>query len=320
MFFRASLLALLVETAGAQMNLLTPREAVQIVGMIPAVAEAQRLGFCPRFSAAYGDALDKLGVQVRYGCGSYAGQLINNYEIDLKTGAAVELESRRSSRNPEGDQLARVLLKGAAARVLSPEEGRCLALVAAKSLPDWGGPGRSVSVEQSGPFGSRFRAHLRAQDPPMVAERFLTVDRTTAHVHDDETGAEVVSAGLAALTSKMLALRLPSLLSEADALEIARQVPEVRAQALKPCSVFSVGGPLSWEDIYIGLQSRCEGEPTVSNILVAVNPRTGAVTDPDNRKQLESSVAARMARERLEQLAREKISIREDLKEACRPR
>ena len=153
----------------------------------------------------------------------------------------------------------------------------------------------------------------------MDTERFLSIDRSTARVHDDETGMDVVSPSLASLELKMLTLHLPSLLTEADAMEIAQQIPEVRAQALKPCSVFSVGGPLSWEDIYVTVQSHCEGANDTSSILVAVNPKTGSVTDPNNQKHLESSAAARIARERLDELQREKGTIREELNAACRP-
>ena len=316
-FKGASLLGLFMGTAGAQLSLLTPREAVQVVGLIPEVAGARKQGFCPTFSASYGDTVDKLGVQVRYGCGPQSGQWINNYEIDLGTGAVFG-QGGKQMNNPDVDALAKTLLEQARARVLSSGEARCLALEAAKSLPGWGGPGREVSVEPFGAFGLRFHARLRAQDPPMVAERFLTIDRSTARVHDDETGVEVVTASLATLASKMLILHLPSILSEADALEIARQIPEVRAQALKPCSVFSVGGPLSWENILVGVQSHCEGAPDESHLVVAIDPRTGAVTNPGNQKHLGSPAAARIAQERLEGLDHEKVIIREDLAAACR--
>lgn len=319
MFVRASLLVLFVGTAGAQLNLLTPREAVQVVGLIPEVAEARKQGLCPRFSVNYGDVLDRFSVQVRHGCGPYAGQWINTYEVDLRTGAIFQLESKQAIKNPEGNALAKTLLRQAIARVLSADEARCLALEAAKSLPGWAGPGHDVSVEPFGEFSLRFRARLRTQEPPMLASRLLTVDRSTALVHDDQTGIEIVSASLASLVSRMLTLHLPSLLSEADAVEIAQQIPEVRAQALKPCSVFSIGGPLSWEDVYVAVQSHCEGAPDASSILVAVNPETGAVTDPNTQKLLGSPAAARVAHERLDELEREKSTIRKYLNEACRP-
>jgi hypothetical protein len=316
-FAGASLLGLFAGTAGAQLNLLTPREAVQVVGMIPEVAEARKLGRCPRFSVDYGDIVDKLGVHVRNGCGQYAGTWINSYEVDLRTGAA--LGQNKPIKNPEGEALAKILLKEAGSRVLSLNECRCLALEAARSLPGWGGPGRDVTVEQAGAFGSRYRARLLLQDPPMHTERFLSVDRNMAGVHDDETGMDVVSPSLASLASMMLTLHKPTLLTDADALEIARQIFEVKAQASKPCSVFSVGGPLSWEDIFVGVQSHCEGAPGTSSIVVGVNPKTGFVTDPDNQKHFESPAAERVAHERLEELRHEKSSIREKLNAACLP-
>lgn len=319
MLVGASLLALCVGTAGAQLNLLTPREVVRVVGMIPEVAESRKQGFCPTFSLTYGYVLTRASVQVRHGCGPYAGQLINNYEVDLQTGAIVQLETKQSIKAPEAAALAKVLLKQAEARVLSPDEARCLALEAAKSLPGWGGAGHDVSVEPFGAFSVWFHARLRTQDPPMVTSRSLTVDRSTAIVHDDQTGMNIMSPGLASLASKMLALHLPSLLSEADAVKIAEQIPEVRAQAQKPCSVFSVGGPLSWEEILVGVQSHCEGAPEASTVLVAVNPETGNVTDPKNQKHFGSPAAARTARERLDALDREKMAIRNDLSVACHP-
>jgi hypothetical protein len=288
--------------------------------MIPAVAEARKQGFCPRFSAGYGDTVDKLGVQVRYGCGPYAGQWISSYGIDLRTGAVFELESKDPIKSPEGDALAASLLKHAGGRVLSSNECRCLALEAAKSLPGWGGPGHDVSVEETGAFGSRYVARLRAQDPQMNTERFLSIDRSAARVHDDKTGVDVVSPSLASLEAMMLSLHLPLLLSDADAVQIVREIPEVRGEASKPCPVFSVGGPLSWEDILIGVRSHCEGAPdTGSSIVVGVNPETGAVTDQENQKHLESPAAMHVATERLEDRRNEKITIREKLNAACRP-
>jgi hypothetical protein len=311
-----SMLVLLAASAGAQLDILTPRDAVQIVARVPDVADARQRGLCPRFDAVYGYATD-VGVQVRSGCGPTAGQLIDNYVVDLRSGVVTELNSKVPVRNPEGDALAGAMLKTAAASILSPEEARCLALEAARSLPGWGGSGRSVSVDQSGPFALRFHARLRAQDPLLTEERDLAVDRATAHVRDDYTGMEVVSPGLAALASKMLALRLPPLLSDQDALYIARQTPEIQAQALKPCSVFSVGEPPSWEGIYVGVQSHCEGSQDESHTVVVIDPKTGAVTGPDGRSQLVSGAAQRAARERLEELERDRRSTRESLDSAC---
>jgi len=318
MLARTILLTLLGNMATAQVNLLTPREAVQIVGMIPEVAQARKQGFCPQFAAGYGDRVDKLGVQVRYGCGPYAGQWVNSYEIDLRTGSTFQLETKEPVKSPEGETLARTLVKQASMRVLSSGEVTCLARMAAKSLTGWDGPGREISVERSDPVGFRFIARLRVQDPQMVTERLLTVDRRTAHVHDDKTGTEVISADLASLASKMLSLHYPSLLSENDALEVAKQIPEVKMQALKPCSVFSVGGPLSWQDIYVSVQSHCEGTPESSVVLVAVSPETGRVTDPNGYRDPWSSSAAETARERLNALDRARKSIRDSVDTACR--
>src|SRR5262249_13044996 len=162
---------------------------VQIVGVIPKVAEARKQGFCPRFEASYVDRVDKLDVQARYGCGPSAGTLISNYSLDLRAGIAFEQEN--AINNSTVEALADVLLEQARNGRLTIEESRCRAVEAAKSLPGWGGPGREVSIEQSGAFGIRFEARLRSLDPPMVTQRFLMVDRTTARVHDNETGMEV---------------------------------------------------------------------------------------------------------------------------------
>jgi hypothetical protein len=319
MILRVGLLTLFATASAAQLNLLSPREAIRIIRMIPEVAEAQKAGSCPRFEAGYGDSVDRLGVQVRNGCGPYAGQLVNRYEIDLSTGAVFQQETSAPIRNPEGEMLATSMLKDARARLLSGQEARCLALEAAKSLPGWSGQGSDVSVERFGAFSSRFRARLRMQDPSMITERFLTVDRSTGHVRDEETGMEVLAPSLTTLVSKMLSLHLPSLLSEMDALDIARQIPEVKAQASKPCSVFHVGGSLSWEVIYIAVQSHCEGALDSTELLVAVNPQTGDVADPNGRGLSRSAAAVRAAHERLDALESERVAIRKFLTAACRP-
>jgi hypothetical protein len=320
-FVKAGLLSLCIGTAQAQLDLLTPREAVQIVALMPEVADARKQGSCPRFSTAYGDTLDVLGVQVRCGCGPYAGQWIDTYDINLRTGVvsgAAGPQGKKPLESPEGEALARRLLKEAAARLLSPGEARCLALEAAKSLPGWGGPGHQVSVQPLGALGVRFRALLHMEDhPPVSTDWFLTVDPSTASVHDDKTGMDIVSPGLAALASRMLILRLPSLLSDFDALEIAREVPKVKAHAAEPCSVVYVGGPLSWDKIFVTVQTHCEGSAEVRNLSVEIDASTGAVIEPDTGKQIESSGAARVVRERLEALRRERTVTRESLEATC---
>jgi hypothetical protein len=317
MIFLGTGVPLLVGTAAGQVDLLTPREAVQVVGEIGEVAQARKQGYCPQFSASYGDTLDKLGVQVRYGCGSFAGQLINNYRIDLRNGLVSEMETGAPIHNSDADTLSRTLLTKARARRLSVQEGRCLVLEAAKDLAGWSGPEHEVSVEPSGPFGLRYRARLVAQNPSVVAERFFTIDRAAARVHDDETGMDVVSPNVAVLASMMLTLHQPSLLSGWDALEIAQQIPEVKSQAARPCSVFHIGGPLSWEAIYIAVQSHCEGQATQSSILVAVDPETGTVTDPNSMLKFVSSAADHLAQERLNALNREKEIAREKVNASC---
>ena len=137
MLLRTSSFVWLAVTATAQLNLLTPREAIQVFAMIPEIAKAKKEGFCPRFEARYGDEASNLGVQVRYGCGPYAGALIGNYGVDLWTGAVHQGESKKRISNPEGQALAKTLLQAAASRILSENEARCLALAAARSLPDW---------------------------------------------------------------------------------------------------------------------------------------------------------------------------------------
>jgi len=314
---KIGLFAFCIGAAQAQLDLLTPREAVQIVALIPEVAEARKQGFCPRFSAAYGDRLDRLGVQVRDECGPNAGQWINSYTVDLRTGASFQMETKETVNNPEGEALAKRLLNGAAARLLSLEEARCLALDAAKSLPGWSGPGHHVSIEPFGVIGWRFHVRLTTDAPPTTTGRYLTVDPSTARVHDDEAGMEVVSPSLTSLASKMLILHLPLLLSDFDALEIARAIPEIRAEETKPCSTFQLDGPLSWEDIYVAVVSHCEGSSETSSILVGVNPETGVVTDPDGKKQFGSAGALQLAMQRLEELKRDRVATQKSLNAAC---
>ncbi len=320
MWIRVSLIALVAASAPAQLNLLTPREAIQIARLIPEVAEAQRKGFCPRFGLSYGETLDRIGMQVRGGCGERAGQLIGRYEIDLRIGAVFEGEVAEPVKTSAIAARAKRLLERAEARILTPEESRCLALEAAKSLPGWGGqPGHEVSVEPTGPFALRFDAHLRIQNPPLRTDRVFTVDRATAHVHDDHAGAEVMAPNVVALAALMLAVHRPIQLSDDDALDIARLIPEIQAQAQKPCSVFYVGGPLSWENILVEVQSYCEGSADESHTGVAINPESGALFDYSD-KPLTAPAAALFAQKRLQEIRQERIKMREKIKAACSSR
>ncbi len=122
-----------------QLDILTVREAQKIVASIPDVAAARQAGKCPQLSSAYSGA-DRLDFQVRLNCGSSAGQLLNNYSVNRRTGA-VRLwgDDPLPVADRAGEGLAANLIDQARARVLSNQEAACVALTAAKSLPDWEG-------------------------------------------------------------------------------------------------------------------------------------------------------------------------------------
>lgn len=124
-----------------------------------------------------------------------------------------------------------------------------------------------------------------------------------------------MAADLGSLLSKLLAVREPLLLSEFDAIEIARQLPVVAAMGPKAC--FGAGGPLSLADILVDVQSRCpQRSDSKDDVLIAIDPSTGAARDRDE-KPIQSLAAERVAHELLAKLTQERATVRESLNAIC---
>lgn len=301
----------------AQVNLLTVREAESIVERVPAVAAAKKLGECPLSSPTYW-GVDTLAIQVRRQCGPDGGTLINVYEVNRRTGSVTEGgDSPRPAADAAGEAFGRQLVQQAQQRVLSTAEARCLALAAARGLPGWNEAGASLSAEslsQRQPGRVGFEIRHTAAAAPTESGRNLSVDLTTAHVRDDESGLELMSRELGALTSKILALREPLWLTDEDVLSIALQIPSVLAELGEGCRV-SPGAPFRSDETEVGLV--CNGQQNEGGIVVAVNVRTGRATNARSGEALETAGTAQMAGRLLEERQRRRGEIQDEVRKAC---
>jgi hypothetical protein len=280
---------------------------------------ARSNGECPSLSANYQEA-NQLWFQVRGGCGPTAGMLINNYTVDRRTGdVTLWGDNPLPVADQTGQAFARQLVLQARKRILTTREARCLALEAARSLPNWSGSDAAISVELLGKaeydrveFSVQHRSSVRPSD----SGRGLSVNLRTARVRDDETGRQMMSAGLGALTSKILERRAPIWLSDEDAISIAFQIPSVAAGVRGGCRLWA-GGAFRSEETQVGLS--CGGRQAEGATVVAVNLRTGKTIDANTGKSLESVEATRLARQILDKLEQRRSELRKELDSVCRP-
>jgi hypothetical protein len=301
----------------AQLDLLTVREAESIIERIPGVVEAKERGQCPQSSATYQE-MAHFSFQVRSSCGSSGGMLIGNYDLNRRTGAVTLWgDNPLPVADVAGKELAASLVRQAQGRILSTNEARCLALEAARALPGWSADDSSVTVK---PFGKaergamRFTAQHSIGARPATSGRMLTVNLATARIRDDQVGMDVMSESLGSLTSKIVELRKPLWLSDEDAVSIVSIIPTVASRLRDGCKL-ATGGAFRSTEAIVGLS--CEGQ-NADGGSVAVNLQTGAVTDADTGKVLESSEGARITRRLIDSIQQRRSELQAEISSACR--
>ncbi len=316
-----TLLFLSIPTGGqvqAQLNSLTVREAMSLVDRIPAVAAANKQRKCPEYSVTYWQP-DEFAIQVRASCGPTRGMLIGNYAVNRRTGKVTKFgDNPESIADAQGKVLATQLVREAQKRILSIPEAQCLALEAAKALPGWDVSGAAVSVKQFSKLDTlentmHFTATRVSSTPPVESGRMLTVFLDEARVRDDETGADVMSAGVGLLGSKLLALRDPAWLNDQEAASIALAVPQIAGNLRDGCKLYAGGASYS-HGALMGVACK---DATIVNSNVLVNLQTGAVTDPASGKSLDSAESRKVAERLLNEKMARRSELQKDVEAAC---
>jgi hypothetical protein len=298
-------------------GLLNAREAEALVALAPRVSAAWRQGGCPEASTSeFGP--DRFLVQVRAQCqgGREGSNLVSDYYVSRSTGAVTEGESRRIDTAEIRSARVR-LLAVSRGRELSQQDASCLAIVAFES--ELAGADRSVSARPLTREGQPEMEYLVsgfAPGPRIWVSRYFTVDRGNGLVRDDYFGTVSFSGGLGALTSKMLDARDPLLLSPREAAEIALATPYVSAKMADSCIALVSDGQGFAEESLIGISSTC---PVKAGLLgfVAVNLRTGAVSDPKTHESLSSTESDRTAGRLLDLAARRRLQEQNEVEAAC---
>lgn len=317
----AGYLCLAAANSIAQMNVLTTREAERILDLVPAIAESNARGRCPSYDV-FDESPIWLSIQVREACPSpgFASNLLGNYVINRTTGAVAQgldadsLGPRIST--PEITSRTNDLVGRARARVLNAKEGECLALEAARSEIGVSEPAGIFSAskltEARGEF--RFSVEHRIPKTPAAAVRLFTIRSDTAGVRDNITGDQVLSPGLALLTSRIVSARESSDLSVDDALTIALRVPSLAGSVANGCSELVSSGDGTSDEIYISLRTWCPGARNdMTSTIAGVNVQSGRVTDPKNHKSLDSpeseNIARQILKRRQEKLDQDKSAV-----------
>ncbi|HEX4810846.1 MAG TPA: hypothetical protein VH325_18050 [Bryobacteraceae bacterium] len=322
----AALLVLtLAQSVRAQIDLLTYREAEKVIEALPDISADRREGYCPMLSnrgyGGYGgDSPHQLSFTVRNGCGPTAGQLVENYVIDRRTGTVTLWGD-----NPEvvGDAESRAraerLIRQARSRALSANEAKCLALEAAKSLPGWTSPGHltidaeSNSEQNRLSFGVAFRSSIR----PIDFGLDLDVDLGSGRVRDDQTGQDLWSAGVGRLTSEIFALREPDVLTNEEALTLvlALKIPAFEMEINRGCRLRAPVLPFRSDEAEVGLA--CDDRSDENANPVIVNVETGRTIDEATGQVLGSEDSHRVAEGLFEAKRRARFEIRNKIEAAC---
>ncbi len=310
---------LFASAAWAQLDLLTLRESASLLERIPDFVESQKRGECPQFSADYNGEPNELLFQVRSYCGPRGGQLIGNYIVNRETGAVIGWGDSKPSADPQVLALARQLIGEAKKRILSTTEAHCLALEAAKALPGWTADYVALQVKQFGKIDilektMNFTATRESSLAPAQSGRMLTVYLDEARVRDDESGTDIMSAGVGILTSKLLELRTPEWMSDEDAAWVALAVPQVAKEIGEGCKLY-VGGVFYSHESLMGVACK---NATLSKTNVLVNIQTGSVTDPDTGKPLDSTESQKVAHQLLEQIRKRRVDLKIEVQANCR--
>jgi len=287
----------------AQLDLLTPQEASQVAKQVPPVLEAAKELHCHTLAEVTGDPQRPVTVDVDVRCGSFH----DRYVVNRRTGAVTAWGDSPSPvvGGRESQVLAEQLVAQARTRVLSLPESRCLAQEAPRSLPGWGDPARSITIQTLGrePFSPEtlFQLRLKSLAPQTEDAVLLYVDPRTGHVRNVGAATEVMSASLGELLAKLIALRSPPLLSDQEALSIAVKMPALAEIAQrKNCSLIA-SSALTPEEAQIA--PACD-DHYLDGPRVAISLRDGTVSEAFTGKPIDAPEADMVAR-RLVSAARE---------------
>jgi hypothetical protein len=309
-----------------QVTLLTSREAKELIELVPDVAAARMRGECPTLSL-FGSGYDTsvFSIEARGSCwepGDPSSMLINKYTVDRRTGIANVYASKSVVSTPAMREKAKAMLDSAKSRLLSIAESRCIAFEAAKTEFSSRGENVSLSLEEipanNNPWQS-FHAEGRVGAERATISRQYSVSRETGSVWNEQTGSEVVSAGLGALRSRILALRNTPTLSLEDALAVALRVPSILAKMSDGCSrAETAENSASADEVFIAIHNRCPGGADAVEVAAAVNMITGAVSSPRTHARLKSPEADQAAREIFSRINNSRLNERLTIEAQCR--
>lgn len=319
---RIALLCVAFAASGEQLDLLTSYDVQLIVEAVPEVVAAQANGKCPGFSITrWGD--DKLWVQARGRCfdGSSQSTLINNYVVDRRNGVVFLGEGETPLRSESLHRRQSEVIAAARRRVLSNEEARCLAKKAMESLARVRETGDSFELQMTVSANEEkavFSGVHRLPSVRVTTSTTVTVDKRTGEVVENATGASFLSDEFSLLAARVLAQRVPVILTTDDAVEIARVHPAFAGyRSLKCTEIAASTLEVLAERRFVGLVGHCAGDPAHPDISVSVDLRTGRVLDERNQRELTSPESAAVASRLLAVLHSRRRNIQKLIESAC---
>ena len=320
--YSAAASLLLVQAAHAQLDLLTVREAEQIVEAIPEVAAANRMGACPMLVVQnWGSA--EYWVSVRRGCGLHAGQMVSVYTIDRWSGQArVGDTGPLASSTPEFQFVVDDTVRSARKRKLTIGEASCLARTAMSSALDAERFSLKIVLEPAIDDGDRIVRYTPlayVDEHTSILSDEITVDLRSGRVVDATWGTELDGPSLAALRAAILQSRHSDGLSEMDALLLARTVKSVRSAMENPCVKTSAVDSWRSQEIVIGftLHSHCEGQAVDIGTPILVNRNTGEVSDGATGRLLSATDTRILFEQMKTRMAEQAAARRKEISERC---
>lgn len=305
-----------------QADLLTWREAIELVSLVPDVLAARDRGECPAISVQPVASEQAFTVEARGVCpapGFNGSMLINSYVVNRTTGdVRIGLGSvlEEPVNNPEMKSRARALTANARSRLLSASDAQCVALKAARDALPADSDGVVASTKLLGEFekGKLWFGVERRFRGTVVFPRDLTVDLRRFTVREDAASFDLSGPGLAALLVRMKEIREPLALSTEDAIRVAGAAITPATRPDGGCYEFTatVDEAFSWEQ-YVDIHNKCQSMDS----LVAVNILTGRLSDPKTGQKIDSPEAQAVAKRLFARLSETRSSARSAIGSVC---
>ncbi len=317
-----TLLLRVVASCSAQaVDVLTPREAEEVLETLPAFREAQGRGECPGLELLGPPTPRTVALQIRGFClqsTPNGSGLIGNFEVDRTNGQVDTWATHeRLPMTTETRALARSAVADARSRRLSASDAECVARQAARGS---GGGARLTSLVPEGQRRDGQLAYLASYALPeegISGTMSILVDRGSLQV-SGPLGRPLESAETSALLSAIRTSSEPVLISDTDAITLALKIPSVLARVRGMCGPRLNAEFGTANTRLIAAEETCDPYPRTLRIIAVVNILNGTVEDPQGLRPSDAAQSLGAAHDLLERARAARAAAGAEVARICR--